>query len=194
MVGGHVEKMQERQPGGERHDDEANVSYNEGDEQWWLQYALAQFSQGYLIAKQEAARTHEWAQSAKGVETGGNGPWGNGQASIEDDAWTYEHCRGTCPPDGQRRRDDDQCRCCIRKVSSLHTYLNKQLKAEKRHQKRKAQIRQASYPTNPSSSPTTLKMKSVCCSGRKSKAFCVPAVKPFPHRPPLPTATMDWIR
>ena len=48
-------------------------------------------------------------------------------------------------------------------------------------------------PRKPNSSPTTLKMKSVCCSGRKSKRFCVPRVKPFPTMPPLPMATLDWI-
>ena len=35
-------------------------------------------------------------------------------------------------------------------------------------------------PMKPSSSPTTAKMKSVCCSGRKPSRFCVPSVKPLP--------------
>ena len=37
-------------------------------------------------------------------------------------------------------------------------------------------------------------MKSVCCSGRKSRRFCVPWVNPFPSSPPLPIATLDWMR
>src|SRR5207244_1229805 len=41
-----------------------------------------------------------------------------------------------------------------------------------------------STPTNPSSSPTTEKMKSVCCAGRKASRFCVSSVEPFPSRPP----------
>ena len=48
-------------------------------------------------------------------------------------------------------------------------------------------------PMNPSSSPTTGKMKSVCCSGRKARRFCEPSVNPLPNRPPEPTATCDWI-
>ncbi len=48
-------------------------------------------------------------------------------------------------------------------------------------------------PRKPSSSPTTAKMKSVCCSGRKAPRFCVPSVNPFPSHPPDPIAICDWI-
>ena len=41
-------------------------------------------------------------------------------------------------------------------------------------------------PTNPNSSPTTVKMKSVCCSGTKSRFVCVPPRKPAPNSPPAP--------
>src|ERR1019366_1786419 len=46
-------------------------------------------------------------------------------------------------------------------------------------------------PTNPSSSPTTGKRKSVCCAGRNASRFCVPIVNPFPSHPPDPIATCD---
>ena len=46
-------------------------------------------------------------------------------------------------------------------------------------------------PRNPSSSPTTAKMKSVCCSGRNASRFCVPCVYPLPVRPPEPIAIRD---
>src|ERR1019366_978206 len=48
-------------------------------------------------------------------------------------------------------------------------------------------------PTTPSSSPTTGKMKSVCCAGRNARRFCVPIVNPLPSQPPDPIATCDWI-
>ncbi len=48
-------------------------------------------------------------------------------------------------------------------------------------------------PMNPSSSPTTAKMKSVCCSGRNASRFWVPAVKPLPNQPPDPIAIFDWM-
>ena len=43
-------------------------------------------------------------------------------------------------------------------------------------------------PTRPSSSPATVKMKSVCCSGTKPARVCEPWKRPCPKRPPLPTA------
>ena len=43
-------------------------------------------------------------------------------------------------------------------------------------------------PMKPSSSATTVKMKSVDCTGRKPSWFCRPAVSPCPNRPPEPTA------
>ena len=43
-------------------------------------------------------------------------------------------------------------------------------------------------PTRPSSSPATVKMKSVCCSGTKPARVCEPSKSPWPKSPPLPTA------
>ena len=43
-------------------------------------------------------------------------------------------------------------------------------------------------PTRPSSSPATVKMKSVCCSGTKPARVCEPWNRPWPKSPPLPTA------
>jgi hypothetical protein len=48
-------------------------------------------------------------------------------------------------------------------------------------------IRKAA-PTRPSSSPATVKTKSVCCSGTKPELVCEPSKSPWPKRPPLPTA------
>ena len=48
-------------------------------------------------------------------------------------------------------------------------------------------------PMKPSSSPTTAKMKSVCCSGRNASRFCGPCVIPVPNQPPDPIATCDWM-
>ena len=36
-------------------------------------------------------------------------------------------------------------------------------------------------------------MKSVCFSGRKLSRLWVPAIKPFPQKPPEPTAILDWM-
>ena len=44
-------------------------------------------------------------------------------------------------------------------------------------------------PTKPVSSATTVKMKSVCCSGTSAELFCVPWKSPRPVKPPLPMAT-----
>ena len=44
-------------------------------------------------------------------------------------------------------------------------------------------------PSRPSSSPATVKTKSVCCSGTKPERVCEPLKRPWPKRPPLPTAT-----
>ena len=43
-------------------------------------------------------------------------------------------------------------------------------------------------PTRPSSSPATVKMKSVCCSGTKPDLVCEPLKSPWPNTPPLPIA------
>ena len=49
-------------------------------------------------------------------------------------------------------------------------------------------------PTNPHSSPTVQKIKSVLCSGTKSNLVCVPFRKPFPKKPPDPIAILDCMR
>ena len=43
-------------------------------------------------------------------------------------------------------------------------------------------------PTSPSSSPATVKTKSVCCSGTNPEWVWEPWKRPSPRRPPLPTA------
>ena len=43
-------------------------------------------------------------------------------------------------------------------------------------------------PTSPSSSPATVKMKSVCCSGTNPDRVCEPSNSPCPKSPPLPIA------
>ena len=43
-------------------------------------------------------------------------------------------------------------------------------------------------PTRPSSSPATVKTKSVCCSGTNPARVCEPSKSPWPNSPPLPTA------
>ncbi len=48
-------------------------------------------------------------------------------------------------------------------------------------------------PRNPSSSPTTGKMKSVCWAGRNARRFWGPWVNPLPRKPPDPMAIFDWI-
>ena len=49
-------------------------------------------------------------------------------------------------------------------------------------------------PKNPHSSPIVQKIKSVLCSGTKSKRVCVPFTNPFPNKPPEPIAIFDWIK
>jgi len=46
-------------------------------------------------------------------------------------------------------------------------------------------------PTNPHSSPTVQKMKSVLCSGTKLNLVYVPFKKPLPQNPPEPIAIFD---
>ena len=46
-------------------------------------------------------------------------------------------------------------------------------------------------PKKPNCSPSTLKMKSVCSSGKKARFVCEPLPKPFPTAPPEPIAVMD---
>ena len=48
-------------------------------------------------------------------------------------------------------------------------------------------------PTNPCSSPTVQKMKSVSCSGTYFSLVCVPFRKPLPFNPPEPIAIFDWL-
>ena len=48
-------------------------------------------------------------------------------------------------------------------------------------------------PINPNSSAKTAKIKSVPLSGRNSSCDCVPFKKPFPNKPPEPTAILDCI-
>ena len=47
----------------------------------------------------------------------------------------------------------------------------------------------------PSSSPTAVKMKSVCCSGTKLPWVCEPSWKPSPPNRPLAMAWVDcfWL-
>ena len=50
-------------------------------------------------------------------------------------------------------------------------------------------------PTNPSSSPATVKIKSVCCSGTNRPLVCGPSNNPVPSNPPEPTvirACRNW--
>ena len=49
-------------------------------------------------------------------------------------------------------------------------------------------------PMKPSSSPTAVKMKSVCCSGTMSSWVWVPSKIPLPSTPPEPMAIFDWLR
>ena len=48
-------------------------------------------------------------------------------------------------------------------------------------------------PTKPSSSPATVKMKSVCCSGTNRPLVWVPWNSPVPNRPPEPIAMRAWL-
>jgi hypothetical protein len=48
-------------------------------------------------------------------------------------------------------------------------------------------------PTNPHSSPTVQKIKSVLCSGTKLFFVCVPCKKPLPQKSPEPIAILDCI-
>ncbi len=47
-------------------------------------------------------------------------------------------------------------------------------------------------PTKPSSSPATVKMKSVCWEGTKWPATSWPWNRPWPNIPPEPTAILAW--
>ena len=49
-------------------------------------------------------------------------------------------------------------------------------------------------PTKPSSSPSAVKMKSVCCSGTNPRRVCVPSNKPLPDAAPEAMAAFDWSR
>ena len=48
-------------------------------------------------------------------------------------------------------------------------------------------------PTKPSSSPATVKTKSVCCSGTNWPVVCVPWNRPWPSSPPEPIAIRAWL-
>ena len=53
-------------------------------------------------------------------------------------------------------------------------------------------------PTKPRSSPTAVKMKSVCCSGTKPFLVCTPSPKPAPSKPPdaiaaLEAPRLNWV-
>src|SRR5581483_10343459 len=54
--------------------------------------------------------------------------------------------------------------------------------------------RRVNAPTKPNSSPTTVKMKSVCCSGTNDRLVWVPLNRPFPNRPPEPIAALACAR
>ena len=49
------------------------------------------------------------------------------------------------------------------------------------------------HPSRPHSSPRTEKMKSVWCSGMKSRWICVPLSQPLPASPPEQIAMVDWM-
>src|SRR4029453_7662663 len=49
-------------------------------------------------------------------------------------------------------------------------------------------------PTKPSSSPSAVKMKSVCCSGTNPSRVCVPSNRPLPEVAPEARAPFDWRR
>ena len=51
----------------------------------------------------------------------------------------------------------------------------------------------AAAPTSPSSSPATVKTKSVCCSGTNPDWVCEPWKRPCPNKPPLPIAIRAWV-
>ena len=46
-------------------------------------------------------------------------------------------------------------------------------------------------PRNPNCSAKTVKIKSVCFSGRNSKLLCDPCLKPLPKKPAEPIAIFD---
>ncbi len=48
-------------------------------------------------------------------------------------------------------------------------------------------------PIQPHSSLSTEKMKSVVCSGRKSRCAWLPCPQPLPLKPPEPIAILDWM-
>ena len=48
-------------------------------------------------------------------------------------------------------------------------------------------------PTKPNSSPATVKMKSVCCSGTNRPMVCPPRNSPLPNSSPEPIAISAWV-
>ncbi len=72
------------------------------------------------------------------------------------------------------------------KTSSVRTAIRRQ-----RHSTTPSSTISSPAPTRPSSSPATVKMKSVCCSGTNPDWVCDPPNRPCPNRPPLPMAIRD---
>ena len=60
-----------------------------------------------------------------------------------------------------------------------------------RHRKSANRPRTAAHPTKPNCSPSTLKIKSVCSSGKNERFVWEPLPKPLPPTPPLPIAVSD---
>ena len=60
-----------------------------------------------------------------------------------------------------------------------------------RHRNSANKPRTAAHPTKPNCSPSTLKIKSVCSSGKNERFVCEPFPKPLPPTPPLPIAVND---
>ena len=60
--------------------------------------------------------------------------------------------------------------------------------------RRKNKVKQSKMnplPTKPNSSPATVKIKSVCCSGTNQPFVCGPLNKPLPIIPPEPIVILD---
>ena len=62
-----------------------------------------------------------------------------------------------------------------------------------RHSTTPSRASSVDAPSSPSSSPATVKMKSVCCSGMKFPRVCVPSNSPLPNTPPEPIAMRAWL-
>ncbi len=62
-----------------------------------------------------------------------------------------------------------------------------------RHRRTPSRTMISPAPTKPSSSPATVKTKSVCCSGTNWPVVCEPWKRPAPVRPPEPMAMRAWL-